>query len=231
MGRRPVRTGYAVRDGVPRRPAPAGRDEIVAAASDLFGEAGFEAVSISTIAQRARTSKANVFHHFGSKEALYLEVMRRACGRFAEAIDGLGDTAVDFRARLNGFMRRDAELMREQPESSHLILREVLESGPSRGRALAGEVFHDHFGDIVALFEEGQAAGAFRRDVPPALAATIVIACNVFLFQSQHVLRNLPGVDFVDDPARYAQLASRVLLDGLLGPGSATNGGEGETAS
>jgi len=206
----------------------AGRTEILAAATDLFGEAGFDGVSINAIARRAGTSKANVFHHFGCKDELYLEVMRDACGQFSEAFAGLADQQVDFQARLADFMRRDLELMHERPDRSHLILREVLESGPSRGRALAGEVFHDHFREIVTLFEEGQRAGAFSRQLPPALAATIMLACNVFLFQSQHVLRYLPGVDFVDDPTRYAALVSRALLDGLRAPGAHSGYAEGD---
>lgn len=194
---------------------PAGKAEILSAATDLFAESGFDAVSISAIAQRAGTSKANVFHHFGSKEALYLAVMRDACGTFTEALDALGDETHGFDERLRRFLLRDLELMRADPDRSHLILREVLESGPSRGQALAGEVFDEHFARLVALFRDGQTRDAFSSDVPPALAASMMIACNVFLFQSQHVLRHLPGVDFVDDPERYAELVSGVLLDGL----------------
>ena len=209
----------------------AGRAEILTAAIDLFGEAGFDAVSISAIARRAGTSKANVFHHFGSKESLYLEMMREACGKFADAIAGLSEDGVGFSDRVRDFVRRDIELMHAQSDRSHLIMREVLESGPSRGRALAGEVFHDHFGEVVGTFEAGQAAGEFTDDVPPALAATVVKACNVFLFQSQHVLRHLPGVDFVDEPARYAELVSRVLLDGLRPRGDGDAASTGDTTS
>jgi len=192
-----------------------GRDEILAAATDLFGEAGFDAVSISAIARRAGTSKANVFHHFGSKERLYLAVMRSACQVFSRALEDAADADGDFGERLRTLIRHDLELMRANPDRSHLIMREVLESGESRGRALAGEVFEDQFAELVALFDAGRDAGVFRRDVPAELAATVMIACNVFLFQSQNVLRHLPNVDFVDDPDRYAALVSRVMLDGL----------------
>lgn len=207
--------------------SPAGKAEILSAATDLFAESGFDAVSISAIAQRAGTSKANVFHHFGSKDALYLAVMREACSTFTEALDALGDEAHEFGERLRRFLLRDLELMRADPDRGHLILREVLESGPSRGQALAGEVFDEHFARLVALFRDGQARGAFSADVPPALAASMMVACNVFLFQSQHVLRHLPGVDFVDDSERYAKLVSDVLLDGLRprGEGNAAGGG------
>lgn len=195
--------------------AHAGRAEILGAATDLFGEAGFDAVSISAIAVRAGTSKANVFHHFGSKESLFLEVMRTACDVFSSALEEATSTEGGFGERVRAYIRSDIELMRDNPDRSHLIMREVLESGPASGRALASEVFHDHFVELKTLFEEGQAAGEFRRDVPAELAATMMVAGNVFLFQSQNVLRHLPGVDFVDEPDRYATLASRILLDGL----------------
>jgi len=192
-----------------------GRAEILAAATDLFGESGFEAVSISAIARHAGTSKANIFHHFGSKEGLYLEVMRNACRVFSRAIEDAGDVKGDFEERLRILIRRDLELLFDNPDRAHLIMREVLESGESRGRALAGEVFQDQFAELVALFEEGRRARAFRDDISAELAATAMIACNVFLFQSRSVLRHLAGVDFVDDPDRYAELISRVLIDGL----------------
>ena len=211
----------------PQNPG-AGRGEILAAAKDLFAESGYDAVSISAIARRAGTSKANVFHHFGSKDTLYLEVMRAACSTFEDAISELDGGIDGCGIRLRRFVRRDLEQMHADPDQAHLILREVLESGPSRGRALATEVFDEHFGELVALFREGMASGEFVDDVPPALAASMLIACNVFLFQSQHVLRHLPGVDFVDDPERYADLVSRVLLDGLRRREPRAGGGSAE---
>ncbi len=197
-----------------QNPAP-GRGEILAAAIDLFADCGFDGASINAIACRAGTSKANVFHHFGSKDALYLETMRTACGTFEPVLDGLDRSGNDFPERVRQFVRDDIAQMFAEPDRARLILREVLESGPSRGRELASEVFDHQFARLVEMFRAGQHAGAFDSDVPPALAASMAIACNVFLFQSQHVLRHLSGVDFVDDPERYSELVARVLLNGL----------------
>lgn len=208
----------------------AGRTEILAAATDLFAESGFDGVSINSIAARAGTSKANVFHHFGSKDALYLETMRSACGTFEPVLDRLHKGERTFNERLRQFVREDVEQMFTEPDRARLILREVLESGPSRGRELASEIFDEHFARLVEMFRDGQRAGVLTDEVPPALAASMAIACNVFLFQSQHVLRHLSGVDFVDDPERYAELVSRVLLEGLVedeGP-RGTHEGESE---
>lgn len=208
----------------------AGRAEILAAATDLFAECGYDGVSINAIAARAGTSKANVFHHFGSKDALYLETMRSACGKFEPVLDRLDETERRFEDRLLQFLREDIEQMFADPDRARLILREILESGPSRGRELATEVFDEHFARLVAMFRDGQRAGVLAPEVPPALAASMAIACNVFLFQSQHVLRHLSGVDFVDDPERYAALISRMLLRGLSVPdgGAVSRGGDSE---
>lgn len=193
----------------------AGWDEILRAATDLFAESGYDAVSMNAIAVRAGTSKANVFHHFGSKDALYLEVMRGACGGFETSIGIFERGRHDFGQRLAEFVRADLAAMAAQSDFSHLILRGILDSGPCRGQALATEVFDHAFDRIVKVLEQGQDRGEVADDVPPALAASMLIACNVFMFQSQHVLKHLPGVDFVDDPERYAALVGRVLFDGL----------------
>lgn len=194
---------------------PAGRDEILEVASDLFGEKGYGGVSMSAIATRAGASKANVFHHFGSKHALYLEVMRAARAYFEPGTANLIAQNSDFEERLRKLIRRDFERLRAHPDRARLILREILDSGPSRGQTLASEVFSEHFVELAGLFEQGQADGAVAGDIPPALATTLVIACNTILFESQHVVRHLPGVDFVDAGERYAELVTRVLLEGL----------------
>ena len=45
---------------------------ILLAARRLFAERGFDGVSINDVAAAAGVSKANVFHHFGSKPKLHL---------------------------------------------------------------------------------------------------------------------------------------------------------------
>ena len=59
---------------------------ILAAAEELFARQGFDAVSMNAIAEAAAVSKANIFHHFESKIALYLAVVRHACANTAERL-------------------------------------------------------------------------------------------------------------------------------------------------
>lgn len=52
------------------------KERLLAAASKLFAERGFQATSVREIAERAGANVASGNYHYGSKKALYLEVLR-----------------------------------------------------------------------------------------------------------------------------------------------------------
>ena len=52
------------------------KDRLVAAASTLFAERGFHGTTVRDIAERAGANVAAGNYHYGSKKALYLEVLR-----------------------------------------------------------------------------------------------------------------------------------------------------------
>ena len=52
------------------------KERLLAAAAQLFAERGFHATSVRDIAQSAGTNVASGNYHYGSKKALYLEVLR-----------------------------------------------------------------------------------------------------------------------------------------------------------
>jgi AcrR family transcriptional regulator len=60
---------------VPRRakvrPEEPGREKILQAGLELFGERGYEAASIAEIGERAEIAKSVLYHYFPSKGALY----------------------------------------------------------------------------------------------------------------------------------------------------------------
>ena len=62
------------------------RQEILAIASTLFARKGFHSVSIREIADAAGIMGGSLYHHFRSKEALYLEVHGAAFERAARLI-------------------------------------------------------------------------------------------------------------------------------------------------
>jgi len=188
-----------------------GAERILAAAEHCFAEQGFDGTSIQEIAHRAGVSKANVFHHFQSKERLYLTVLRRACERFAVALDPDADPLV----RMERFVQAHLQALLDHPRAGRLLQRALLESGETRGRQLAEDVFAETFGRIVDLVREARDRGQVRADLDPALVAFLLIGVGAFFFETQPVLRHLPEAGFADDPAVYSRSVFRVLLDGI----------------
>ena len=80
------------------------RQAIVAAAAEVFQEAGFEGASMAVIATRVGGSKATLYSYFPSKEELFIEVMRTAGERqFQPIVAGLGDGSADPGKTLQNF--------------------------------------------------------------------------------------------------------------------------------
>jgi TetR/AcrR family transcriptional regulator len=197
---------------------------ILTAARELFARLGYDAVSMSMIAAEAGVSKANLYHHFGSKDDLYFAVLRDACDDKCSAWTRLRDQDVSVLERLRHFAREHLQEICARPTHVRLIMREVAEHSEHRGRKLAEEVFGSDFGKIVALFEEGQARGEFSADVDPAFVAGLLLSANMAFFQWRDVMRHMPTAGFADDPAAYADGVVEVLLHGIAKP-------EADTAS
>jgi len=188
---------------------------ILNVAMRLFAEKGFDGVSINEIARQADVSKANVFHHFTSKDGLYLAVLKAACeetiGSLAETHSS-GNTVVD----LWTFFSSQLAAMLDNHASVKLILREIMESKDGRKQALAEQVFAEYFSRLVDMVSEGQTKGLLRRNFDPALLAHLMLGANVFFFENRGVTAYLAEGGFAHKPDRYSHDMFQLLLQGAL---------------
>lgn len=190
--------------------------QILQAALELFAENGYEGVSVHSIAERAGVSKANVFHHFASKEALYLAVLRSASSEWGDEMEAQigapGDFATRLRAMIGNMLRR----LCETQTHSRLMLREILENGALRAQQLNDDVFARNFELEVAIFRRAKADGDLRVDLDPVIAWMMTLSACVFFFQSRDLLRHNPAFrHYADTPDDYADQVCTVLLRGI----------------
>ena len=103
---------------------------IFKAAAEEFSERGFEAGGVDRIAAKARVNKAMLYYHFGSKRALYIEVLRdmfRAVSARARAIaDGPG-TAPE---KLDRWVATIIQEAAARPWFPPIMLRELASGAP-----------------------------------------------------------------------------------------------------
>ena len=118
-------------------PPTEGVARILAAAEALFAELGFEAVSMSAIAEAAGVSKANVFHHFSTKKDLYIAVVRSACRDASQHLDEFGDESALLAERFAAFAGAHLAGLTKRAPVTRLILHELLGGNPHQARDLA----------------------------------------------------------------------------------------------
>ena len=188
---------------------------ILSEARQLFARRGFDGVSINDVAAAAGVSKANIFHHFGSKQALYMEVLKYSLNEFGELTELLQPERAPLEERLYHFMLAHASHLRRHPESAHVLQRELLENRDEVTRQLADQTTITQFRRLFDLLQEAQQAGEIRADVDLAALVVMVIGVVSFQFQVRSLLRHQPEVGFADDPEQYSRLLAHILAHGI----------------
>ena len=188
---------------------------IVAAAEELFAERGYDSVSMSDVAREAAVCKANVFHHFANKQALYERVLVDACARLGDEMDRMLAASGDSAEQIAHFLTWYRDYLRAHPSTARLLLRE-LTGNPDL--AESGPVFPllvRLLDQLVAHVRIGGDRGAFRADVHPTVVASLMLGVTLFNSQTEHLRRHMPAWNAVGDDA-YVPLLTDVLLRGLL---------------
>lgn len=188
---------------------------ILSAARKLFARRGFDGVSINDVASAAGVSKANIFHHFGSKQTLYMAILKNSLDEFGELTDHLLPERAPLEERLYHFLRAHASHLQQHPDAAHVLQRELLENRDEVTRQLADHATIAQFRRLFGLLQEAQQAGEIRADVDLAVLAVMMIGVVAFQFQTRSLLRHQPEVDFADDPEQYCRRLAHTLVHGI----------------
>lgn len=153
------------------------RRRILSAAGELFAERGFRATTMREIAQRARVNLAAANYHFGSKQDLYLEVVR---GEFEKLEKRLSARGASPGAPLDRLSRKDLEeMLRLRVET---MLETVLDASSVHGAIMQREMADpsDALPVIVKQFIDPQRRAMDRlvARLEPALAQAEVERCT-----------------------------------------------------
>lgn len=202
---------------------PSGARAILDAATIAFARAGFDSVSIADIAAQAGVSKANIFHHFKSKDALYVEVLREACKGHAEFTEALlARTDLSSVDKLRQLIHFDFIDGFGNEQRFQLVIREILNTGCNTGRNLIEPVFLRNFAAVVGLIEQGKQRGEFRADIDAAMTAMMIGGTVMLVFQNRSTVGGFPGMPPVSDPAEHADRVCGTILNGVVArPGMA----------
>jgi TetR/AcrR family transcriptional regulator len=102
---------------------------ILAAAEILFAERGFSGATMSAIAARAGSPKANIHYYFPTKQVLYRAVIARVLAAWLDAAQSF-DLSDDPVEALTAYIGAKMDLAREMPLSSQIYASEIMRGAP-----------------------------------------------------------------------------------------------------
>lgn len=168
------------------------KEEIVAEATRLFAERGYEGASMGDLAERVGLRKASLFHHFASKDALYATVLEQLMDGVKTAILSAAMSEGSFGDRLDALTDALTTTLGSQPYAARLLVREIMDDGPVMKGGLGGTI-NDTLQAALVFAKAGQAAGAFRPTIDPAQAIVSIIGVHLMPFTVGSVVTRFTG--------------------------------------
>jgi AcrR family transcriptional regulator len=154
---------------------------LLAAALQLFGQKGYDSVSVREVARAAGVTTPNVYYYFGSKRGLYLRLLHDLLDRRSTAVSMAlrekGDPITRLRLMLEAYIwfDRDAPVERE---AQLFLLREIYGLGSDMFSELVTEHDASNRRALRQVIEEGIRLGVFR---PVRVEHTVIAIFGVML--------------------------------------------------
>jgi TetR/AcrR family transcriptional regulator len=161
------------------------RQRLIDVAVELFASRGYSATSVREIVEGAGVSKPVLYYHFGSKEGLYLEIMRRVERTLHETLDRLREERGSARGRIRRLGLGVFDVFSRNMAAVRFL--NAIFWGPPQGTPeFDVESLHEPLAaSFRALVEEGVVLGEFRkpsaRDLEFALLGALSFAMDFHL--------------------------------------------------
>ena len=147
------------------------RDQVLGIAVSLFNEKGYDATSVSDLAERLGLTKSALYHHFASKEHVLDLALDDALTSLERVLEHPEAQHGPADAQLAHVIRGAVRVLIEKLPSVTLLLR-VRGNSPVELSALERRRVFDH--RVTEVVRRAQDEGHLRADVDPAVATRLV---------------------------------------------------------
>ena len=157
------------------------QSRLLSAGEACFARSGYDGTSVATICQAAGVSKGAFYHHFESKQAIFLELLNRWLAAMDVAMLDMSDSQQDVPAKLMAMTSIVGQL--SQVADRDLLIYLEFINRAVRDRQVWQEAIEPYYRyrDIFAnLIAEGISEGSLR-EIDPKSGATIIVGLAVGL--------------------------------------------------
>ena len=168
--------------------------KILQAATKLFAQENFSAVSIKQIATASGVNSALISYYFGGKKNLYHEVLYTEADKFLMLQDKIRAQMESPLQKLRSYVDSIAEMQLKQPYNMHLIYRELLSPQPMFENYVKNRLYKIHQ-FMAELVNEAIACGEIITDIKPTHVAFTLEGIIMFFFLTQGQIRKIGNFD------------------------------------
>ncbi|HZD05654.1 MAG TPA: TetR/AcrR family transcriptional regulator [Longimicrobiales bacterium] len=183
------------------------RTALLRAGRAMFARRGYDGASIRAITEEAGANLASVTYHFGSKQALYREVLREALAPLVERVEAIAGGPGRSVERTEAVVRAFFAHLADNPDLPQLMLQEMA-AGKNPPEPVE-RFLRSVSGSLARIVREGQALGEIRAGDPALLGLSCVIQ-PIHLTLVRHWLGFLRGVD-PGEPAQRSSLVEHAV--------------------
>lgn len=186
------------------------RTRILAAALDLFSQAGYDATSVADICAAATVSKGAFYHHFSTKQAVFLTLMDEWVAALSQEMLPIITASKSVPAALREMAGMMDHVFVDAAGRLPVFI-EFWRQAHHRPEIWQASVtpyttFRSYF---AGLIRRGIAEGSFRQDVDPEAAAEVLVSMAVGLLL-QGVL-DPKGADW----SKTTRASINIFMDGI----------------
>lgn len=168
--------------------------KILQAATKLFAQENFSAVSIKQIATASGVNSALISYYFGGKKNLYQEVLYTEADKFLMLQDKIRAQMESPLQKLRSYVDSIAEMQLKQPYNMHLIYRELLSPQPMFENYVKNRLYKIHQ-FMSELVDEAIACGEIVTAIKPTHVAFTLEGIIMFFFLTQGQIRQIGNFD------------------------------------
>jgi AcrR family transcriptional regulator len=192
------------------------KEEIIAEATRLFAERGYEGASMGDLAERVGLRKASLFHHFQSKDVLYATVLTELLENVKKAILSAAMAEGSFAERLDALTDALTATLGAQPHAARLLIREAMDWGPVMKEGL-GRTINDVLAASLEFAKAGQREGVFNPELDPTHVIVSLIGVHFMPFAIGDIVERFTGTSpfhasFVEDRKAALRMQVRDLV-------------------
>jgi AcrR family transcriptional regulator len=188
------------------------RARILEVACELFGERGFDAVSVADLAAASGISTGLIYYHFTDKQTLYETAVRESVHLLEDASVRALASEGSAAERIRGFVAEYMVLLDSHESLMRLLIRTVSDRGghtPGHVLMRSGAIIDR----LQAVIEEGISGGEFRQLDAHLAAAALFALINTLV--TARALDTPLGVHGDADVSRQSAFMSELFLEGV----------------